>query len=559
MAILKEEENKFEAQEAKLNRQKQKESKLEEQYDILKRREEFGEAWKYERGKVKKEKGQNVFGDIEIPTLYGFEDANTYFDPVKFYGKESSEDVTVFNYETYFGSLDTYRERLKKIDSKIAKDNEFLSQFMEAEISEDEIEDITDLSELKKLVEDKEKQKKKKAGSVKKNKAPSYLHKFLAKWTSYFQSVVPVYDKYICSSCGRPLSSSEFFITYDEGHTAFLNEDGNIHSHICKKCAKRLFEFLFYERAQEDGEMAMKWFCSYMNWYFDTTLYFEAKENMKKGKNKNHIVEEYYKLISSKEWVGKVFLDSANIGTVSIIKTTDNQLEKPEDFQLEWTKEELDTRRLVLKMVGYDPFDYETEEDKKSLYKDLLGMLDTGMEYDVLKVNAAVEIVSSFLKIRKINRKYNEIEQASGAVSELKALSDLKNKELTAITQFSRDNGFGERYAISKAKGENTFTGIMAKMLGTNYEDAIVNMYDIATSESINQAMEASTKAIFSQLGLSDSEVYKTCQDQLKKILDLQHKNSSLQEQIRQLKYELAKGELEMKAEEVEREKNESY
>jgi hypothetical protein len=75
--------------------------------------------------------------------------------------------------------------------------------------------------------------------------------------------------------------------------------------------------------------------------------------------------------------------------------------------------------------------------------------------------------------------------QDNAPISELKALSDLKAKELTTITNFSRDNGFSERYATAKAKGESTLTGIMNKMNEQKYEKAILNKYDIETSATI--------------------------------------------------------------------------
>ena len=41
-------------------------------------------------------------------------------------------------------------------------------------------------------------------------------------------------------------------------------------------------------------------------------------------------------------------------------------------------------------MIGYDPFEYEDDENKKVLYKDLMGMLEPGMENDMVKLQAAI-------------------------------------------------------------------------------------------------------------------------------------------------------------------------
>ena len=51
-------------------------------------------------------------------------------------------------------------------------------------------------------------------------------------------------------------------------------------------------------------------------------------------------------------------------------------------------------------MVGYDPFEWEDDDNKKILYKDLLNILEPGMENDLVKFQAAIQIVMSFFKVR---------------------------------------------------------------------------------------------------------------------------------------------------------------
>ena len=175
-------------------------------------------------------------------------------------------------------------------------------------------------------------------------------------------------------------------------------------------------------------------------------------------------------------------------------------------------------------------------------------MLDQGMEQDEVKLQAAIQIVTSFLRVRELNKTYREKEKENASVNELKAISDLKAKELKTITDFSRDNEFSERYAISKAKGENSFTGIMNQMDEKKYENALVNKYDIETSSTIQQAADASFKAIMNQLGLGEAEIFVTAQKQLAEIQTLRRENATLTENLRKAKYELAKINLEEEA-----------
>lgn len=94
----------------------------------------------------------------------------------------------------------------------------------------------------------------------------------------------------------------------------------------------------------------------------------------------------------------------------------------------------------------------------------------------------------------------------------------------------------------------------MSKMNEMKYEKGLVNKYDIETSATIEQAAEASFKAIISQLGLSEAEVYKTCQDQLKRLTELQRENSTLKENLRLAKMEIAEEKLKKLKEEREAE-----
>ena len=263
---------------------------------------------------------------------------------------------------------------------------------------------------------------------------------------------------------------------------------------------------------------------------------------------KTHIVEEYIRKVNTTDiGRGKTFLDSPFLNekyeSKVVVQDTPNLL-------VGWSKEDTRNRKQVIRMVGYDPFGYEKEENQKMLYKDLLGMLEQGMEQDQVKLQAAIQIVVSFLKVREMNEEYRRRQNANAGVNELKALADLKAKELKSITDFSRDNGFSERFATAKAKGENTFTGIMNKMNEQKYEDALLNKYNIETSETIQQAANASFKAIFNQLSLGESDVWKIAQEQLQELLKLRKENSKLQEEIRLVKYDLAKTSLEARAKE---------
>lgn len=505
---------------------------IQKKMETQRKKEEFGESWKYSLKDEHKQALKEIVGDIGTPSLKDTVDYNTFFDPINFY-KDEDGTVRQLDYKRYTEYEEAYQEIIDDCDKVINDEIDTSKDSASEQLSEQ-------------LTKKKEKRREK-------PKLPEYLQKLYQSWMKYFNRFVPLYDKYVCSCCGKALPQEKYFLAYNEGNLGRIEPNGRMHTHICIDCCKNLYEYLFYEKADKDGEKAMKWLCSYLNIYYDDVSYFKAKKAMEEKDRKTHIVEEYMNVISrSATLKGKVFLESPDIDANQ--NQGDSKADKiinsktgnvPEDLEEEWSKADLEAKRQVIKMVGYDPFYFEVEKDRKILYKDLLGMMEQGMELDGLKVQAAIQIVLSFKNIRELNEKYRKKSDTDAPVSELKALSELKKKELETITSFSRDNGFGERYAISKAKGENTFSGIMAKMNEMKYENAILNMYDVETSKSINQAADASFAAIFNQLSMSEAEVYKTCQDQLKKLLSLQRENATLTENLRLAKRELAEKKLE--------------
>ena len=519
---------------------------IQKKMELQNKKANFGEGWKKALGTERQKTMLEIIGNDGAPKLEDSIDINAFLEPIEFFRDKETGEINKIDFQTYLDAE-------KAFQGGIDEQNEIIAD--EDDVTPDIMEKINSGK--------KSKSKKKKEDGI---NVPEYLQKYYTVWMKYFGRYVPLYNKYVCTCCGRPLPQGEYYLNYNETDLARVEPTGKMHTHLCKDCCKRLYEYLFFEKAKEDGQVAMMWFCSALNIYYDETIYLQAKQECSKKDSKKHIIDSYMSIMNQSATAkGKVFLESKDIqgmidsGGVNgngrqdkdkkIINSKDGSV--GDDTENGWSKQDLEAKRLVLKNVGYDPFYFEPEENRKILYKDLLGMLEAGMELDGLKVQAACQIVLAFSRIRELNERERRMMSGDGSVAELKNLADLKNKQLDTITKFSRDNGFGERYAIAKAKGENSFTGIMAKMNEMKYEDAILNMYDIETSKSIEQAANASFKAIFNQLSMSDAEYAKQCTEQLQRIQKLTREKDALQEENRKLKYEMAKRDLEEKAKEI--------
>lgn len=518
---------------------------IQKKMELQNKKANFGEGWKKALGTERQKAMLEIIGNDGAPKLEDSIDINAFLEPIEFFRDKETGEINKIDFQTYLDAE-------KAFQGGIDEQNEIIAD--EDDVTPDIMEKINSGK--------KSKSKKKKEDGI---NVPEYLQKYYTVWMKYFGRYVPLYNKYVCTCCGRPLPQGEYYLNYNEMDLARVEPTGKMHTHLCKDCCKRLYEYLFFEKAKEDGQVAMMWFCSALNIYYDETIYLQAKQECSKKDSKKHIIDSYMSIMNQSATAkGKVFLESKDIqgmigsGGVNgnsrqdkdkkIINSKDGSV--GDDTENGWSKQDLEAKRIVLKIVGYDPFYYELDETRKVLYKDLLGMLESGMEMDGLKVQAAVQIVLAFSRIRELNERERRMMSGEGSVAELKNLADLKNKQLDTITKFSRDNGFRERYAQSRSKRENSFTGIMAKMGEQKYEKALVNVYDIETSKTIQAAADASFRAIFSQLNMSEAEIYKTCGEQLKKLIRLQRDLAAAQEQLRLANTELARIRLEKAKEE---------
>lgn len=518
---------------------------IQKKMELQNKKANFGEGWKKALGTERQKAMLEIIGNDGAPKLEDSIDINAFLEPIEFFRDKETGEINKIDFQTYLDAE-------KAFQGGIDEQNEIIAD--EDDVTPDIMEKINSGK--------KSKSKKKKEDGI---NVPEYLQKYYTVWMKYFGRYVPLYNKYVCTCCGRPLPQGEYYLNYNEMDLARVEPTGKMHTHLCKDCCKRLYEYLFFEKAKEDGQVAMMWFCSALNIYYDETIYLQAKQECSKKDSKKHIIDSYMSIMNQSATAkGKVFLESKDIqGMIGsggangngrqdkdkrIINSKDGSV--GDDTENGWSKQDLEAKRIVLKIVGYDPFYYELDETRKVLYKDLLGMLESGMEMDGLKVQAAVQIVLAFSRIRELNERERRMMSGEGSVAELKNLADLKNKQLDTITKFSRDNGFRERYAQSRSKRENSFTGIMAKMGEQKYEKALVNVYDIETSKTIQAAADASFRAIFSQLNMSEAEIYKTCGEQLKKLIRLQRDLDAAQEQLRLANTELARIRLEKAKEE---------
>lgn len=526
-------------------REKKKQQVIREKMEVQKKKELYGENWKrIEQQKIKDEIEADIGGDY-APKIGDSKDLYECFSPVALY-KDKEYKALKMDYKMFSDSERKYRDVLEELDEQLERIKEY--ELAEDGVSPEDSIPPAEPAEIQ-AYEEREATKASKGSKSSKGVKNSDIdreltpqaiakQKFLQKVAIYFNRFAPLYNKHICTCCGGSKGLQEYYTSYNLATVNRIDVNGSVHMCICKDCANKLFSYCYSVLSNKNVELAMQYTCAYLNLYWDVDLFYVAKKRFDEGGRKGTLLGSYIATINQQA-TGKTFMDSPFL-TDEQYNSANRVISNPDEAPFDWSKEDARNKTTVLKMVGYDPFAYETDENKRILYKDLLNILDEGMQNDLVKFQAGIQIVLSFFKLRQLNEREYKLTQENAPISELKALSDLKAKELTAITNFSRDNGFSERFATAKAKGENTLTGIMSKMNEQKYEKGILNKYDIETSATIQQAADASFKAIFGQLSLGESEVWKITQEQFEELTKLRKENSRLQEELRKAKYRVS-------------------
>lgn len=376
----------------------------------------------------------------------------------------------------------------------------------------------------------------------------------------YSSDIVPKYNKYMCSCCGKLKNIEEFNRSYSYGNLSRADESSQFHMTICRQCAQKLFFFHYYNCNKNELEAMEHWCCD-TNTYWSEDYYLEARKVYDNNPRSNCIVPDYIAAIGrNRSLMGKTYWDSPSIrnrvytdAEQSVLKDSNNNVVGEFKAPLHWNKEQVKLRKKMINLLRYDPFELYPEEEACNMYYDLDLMIDDSMQEDLLKLKAAVEIVCSLHEIEKLRQRQVELERNGDATeAEIKALVNRRNSELKQITTFAKDNGFAERYAMNKAKGAGTLTGTMAEMREKDYEEGLVDFYGVQTCKEMQEVANMSFKAIFEQIGMTDNEAWGLVQKQTERIKKLQKELLDANEKLRRKEIELKRAELTYKAKQMQ-------
>ena len=337
--------------------------------------------------------------------------------------------------------------------------------------------------------------------------------------------------KYLCPYCNKEKKASEFYMSSDP-----LIMTGK--TTMCKECAEKIArnwdgrtgEFGDCTKAsvQEALERLDK---PYFDKLWDASYFEYINDN--NPKKRTNIWAAYIKNIGMPQYKtlrwrdGDLFTNykemalkqaQQEVGTAS-----SDEIAKSQEINEEYEKNRSD----VIRLLGYDPFEKEQEEDKPLLYSQLIGYLDTsGENDDMMRTSSAITIVRGFLQQSKLDdmiAKAMSSPNVSNKSGEIKTYLDSKQKVASTVSQLAEQSCLSLKHNKSASKGENTWTGKIKKLKELNLREAEVNGFDIGTCRGMQQVLEMSDASIMKQLNLDESEWSDMVAEQRQKLIELQN------------------------------------
>ena len=344
--------------------------------------------------------------------------------------------------------------------------------------------------------------------------------------------------KYLCPYCMKEKKKNEFYVCTDPRVLTGITS-------MCKDCVKKI-ALSWDDNRQDFGACTKKsvmealeyidrpflenlWNSSYAEW-----------ANQEGQLRRTTIWDAYIKNVSMVQYRGLRWRDGDIFQTyvedakqVMALENGQNASAQTLIDSQEVNNEFEKNRRDVIRLLGYDPFEYEKIEDQPLLYSQLIGYLDAGGDGndDMMRTSSAITIVRGFSQQAKIDDKLAKAMANTNAnAAELKTLLDAKKNLAATISNLAEQSCLSLKHNKNASKGENTWTGKIKKLKDIDLRDAEVNGFDIGTCRGMQQVLELSDASIMKQLSLDESEWSDMVAEQRKMITDLQRERDVYKE-----------------------------
>ena len=328
--------------------------------------------------------------------------------------------------------------------------------------------------------------------------------------------------EYVCPHCGRVKKKTAFYMSSDPAVSIGI-------AFPCKDCVEKIARN-YNAKTGKFGDVtlsSLKNALCYLDKPFLQILYdasYNEVHDETLTRPKTNLWSAYIVNVQMKQYKTMRWRDGDFEGSQSDDKV--ETVTEDRDVNPEVLDELEKNRRDVVRLIGYDPFEKEADEDKPLLYAQLIGYIDAdGNNDDMTRVLDSIEIVRGYLQLQKLNdmsaRAFSNL-AATGQSGEIKNYMDTKKKVADVISQLAEQSCISLKHNKNAKKGENTWTGKIKKLKELNLREAEVNGFDIGTCRGMQQVLALSDASIMQQLHLDESEWSDMVAEQRSKIVKLQ-------------------------------------
>lgn len=341
-----------------------------------------------------------------------------------------------------------------------------------------------------------------------------------------------VTEKFLCYCCGDTKPRSKFYTSTDPFNSVKL-------TCYCKECLERIARN-YNSTTKQFGDVtkqSLMLACEradvpYLEKLWDASYNEVHDPSLKQPKT--NVWAAYIKNVKMPQYNGMRWRDG------DLFKEKEEEIHS-ETTTLPQNQEVLEeyekNRKDVIRLIGYDPFDKEAEEDKPLLYAQLIGYIDmSGDNEDMTRILDSIEIVRGYLQLQKLNdmsaKAFSNLSK-TGQSGEIKNYMDTKKKVADVISQLAEQSCISMKHNKNASKGENTFAGKIKKLKELNLREAELNAFDIGTCEGMKQVADISNASIIKQLHLDESDYTEMLAQQRDMIVKLQEQADTKTEEAR--------------------------
>ena len=339
-------------------------------------------------------------------------------------------------------------------------------------------------------------------------------------------------EEYLCYCCGEKKKKNSFYASSDPFNGVGV-------TNFCKNCIEKIARNYNDQRGQF-GEVTKASLCEaleridlpYIEKLWESSYNEVHDPSLKQPKT--NVWSAYIKNVKLPQYNGMRWRDG------DLFKTSEEEIHS-ETVTLPQNQEVLEecekNRKDIIRLIGYDPFEKEAEEDKPLLYAQLIGYIDmNGDNDDMTRVLDSIEIVRGYLQLQKLNdmsaKAFSTLSK-TGQSGEIKNYMDTKKKVADVISQLAEQSCISMKHNKNASKGENTFTGKIKKLKELNLREAELNAFDIGTCEGMRQVADISNASIIKQLHLDESDYTEMLAQQREMITKLQQQADTKTEEAR--------------------------